>query len=550
VSAELKTKPDSAVSSGTADLSGRKQMVGNVLASWGGQLTFIIAGFIMPRMIDLHLGQSLLGVWDFSWSLVGYFSLVQVGIVSSISRYVALHRANHDHQGINRSVSSVTCILVLMAVVIVLLTIGSVAFMGTLKKEALGDHLADARWVVLLLGLEMAVQTAFASFGGVITGCHRWGIHNAITAGSYLVTVVGMIMALILGGGLRAMAIIHFSCEMVAWVARCFIAYRVCPKLSVRFAHATRETALTMFKYGSKAWAPSLADLILNQTTNVLIATSMGPAALAIYARSRNLVKYARELVMKMAAVLVASVSSLHAAGERGQIQELIIKATRYSAFLTLPITTLLAISGGPFLHMWMGSRYADGWVVGILAVGHTGAILQLPVLAILAGMNQHGRLAVANTVGSIVAALNVALVLAWMKQDLVWVALAGTWPLAVMNLVYAPIHTCRRTGLSIGKYFKEAFLFPLICMVPFAACLLAGRVLFADRPTIAFLSGAILGAVLLAPIYWRYVIPPSLKRTLLKRLKCNSRISGAPAIASAAGASGAPAGPEGTIHP
>ena len=501
-------------------MTGRQEMVANVLASWGGQFIFIIAGFVMPRMIDRHLGQSLLGVWDFSWSLVGYFGLVQVGIVASISRYVAMHRANGDEQGINRSVSSVTCVLLLMAGVIALLAVSTVAWMGTFNADALGDHLPDARWVVLLLGFEMAVQTAFAAFGGVITGCHRWGIHNAINAGSYFLTIVGMIVALLMGGGLRTMAAIHFSCELVAWAARCFIAYRICPSLSVRFAHATRETSLAMFTFGGKAWAPSVVDLVLNQTTNVLIAAYLGPAALAIYARSRNLVKYARDLVMKMAAVLVASVSSLHAMGERDQIQELIIKAARYSAFLTLPITMLLAISGGPLLHLWMGERYANGLLVGILAVGHTGAILQLPVMAILTGMNRHGQIAIANMVGSGIAALGVVCVLGWLKLGLVWVAFAGTWPLVVVNFVYAPVHICRRIGLPLGKYLKEAFLFPLVCMLPFVICLVAARLLLPARPAMAFLAGGAVGALLLVPIYCRHVIPPSLKRTLLHKIR------------------------------
>lgn len=502
------------------DATGRTQMVANVLASWGGQFIFIIAGFIMPRLIDRQLGQSLLGVWDFSWSVVGYFGLVQVGIVASISRYVAMHRTSGDQSGINRAVSSVSCLLVPMAGLIVLLTIGTVAGMGSLAKDSLGENLSDARWVVLLLGLEIAVQTAFSGFGGVITGCHRWGIHNAITAGSYFVTVVGMITALLLGGGLRAMAAIHFSCELAAWGARYFVAHRICPGLSVGLRHATRDTTRTMFRYGAKSWAPGIADLVLNQTINVVIAASLGPAALAVYARSRNLVKYARDLVTKMAAVLVTSVSSLHATGEREQIQELILKATRYSAFLTLPITLLLAVSGGPLLRVWMGERYADGWLVGLLALGHTGSILQLPVLGILAGMNRHGRLALANALGSAVAALGVVIVLKGLKLGLVEVAVAGTWPLVLVNLIYAPVHTCRVSGLSLAKYVREAFLFPLLCQVPFILCLISARLLFPERPALAFFGGGVAGALLLAPIYWRHVVPPSIKQALIRRIR------------------------------
>jgi O-antigen/teichoic acid export membrane protein len=274
-----------------------------------------------------------------------------------------------------------------------------------------------------------------------------------------------------------------------------------------------------MFKFGSKAWLPSVAELVLVQTTNILIAASMGPAPLAVFSRSRNLVKYARDLVVRMAAVLVASVSSLQAAGEDEKIRDLIIKATRYAAFLTLPVTVLLAILGEPLLHVWMGARYADGPLLAVLAVGYFGSTLQLPVMAILSGMNRHGRLAAANMIGSAIATAAVAVVLLWMNLGLTSSAIAATLPLAVINLVYAPLHIRHRTGLSLTKYFREAFWFPLICMVPFALCLAIARWVFPANPMLAFAGGGVAGGLILVPIYWRYVIPGSLKAALIRKL-------------------------------
>jgi hypothetical protein len=53
----------------------------------------MVSGFLVPRLIDRNLGQDALGIWDFAWSLVVYFNLVQMGIIGSISRSVAFHRA-------------------------------------------------------------------------------------------------------------------------------------------------------------------------------------------------------------------------------------------------------------------------------------------------------------------------------------------------------------------------------------------------------------------------------------------------------------------------
>ncbi|MCH8193555.1 MAG: hypothetical protein IIA65_06015, partial [Planctomycetes bacterium] len=122
------------------DVTGRDQLVSNVLFSWASHLVFVAAGFIMPRMIDNHLGQELLGVWDFGWSLVAYFSLVNAGINSSINRYVAKYYGARDIAGVNDVASSGLCVLGLAAVVVFGLTIGVFLLIPTWFRERLPDH--------------------------------------------------------------------------------------------------------------------------------------------------------------------------------------------------------------------------------------------------------------------------------------------------------------------------------------------------------------------------------------------------------------------------
>jgi O-antigen/teichoic acid export membrane protein len=516
------------MASSKQDLTGRKNMAGNVLASWAGQGIFIIAGFVMPRMIDRRLGQELLGVWDFSWSLVSYFSLVQVGVIGSISRYVAMHQAKNDGDGVNRSISSAACILLVMAGIIASLALGAFFSLGWFRGAALGVYLQDARWVVLILGLEIALQTVSSVYAGILTGSHRWGIHNAINAASYFFSVAGMITALLLGRGLRTLALIHFLGEAGSAVARYFFSHRICPALRIRLSLARWETVREMLRYGTKSWVPSIGDLILNQTTSVLIFTCLGPAgpaSLAVFSRSRSLVRYVRDLVMKMAGVLTASVGSLYAAGEHRQIQDLVIKATRYSAYLALPMAMVLLIAGGPILHLWMGARYASAGVVAVLTIGQTAAVLQLPALAILAGMNRHGRVALANGLGSIVAVIAVWVTLGVLKMGLLPVAIAVTAPLLFVNLVYSPLNTCRSIDLSVVIFFKRALLSPLLGTLPMAVCLLGARWLLPDRPTISLIVGCALGGTILLPLYWHYVLPSSLKKMVLKRLSREKRL-------------------------
>lgn len=95
------------------NLSGRRALARNVMYSWSGHAVFVLAGFIIPRVIDRKIGQTALGIWDFGWSIVNYFWLAQAGIGSSVNRHVAKYRAKGESEALNCVVSSVMCVQLL-----------------------------------------------------------------------------------------------------------------------------------------------------------------------------------------------------------------------------------------------------------------------------------------------------------------------------------------------------------------------------------------------------------------------------------------------------
>jgi O-antigen/teichoic acid export membrane protein len=501
------------------DVSGRQQLVRNVLMSWISQLIFVVAGFIMPRLIDHQLGREMLGLWDFSWTIVAYFSLVQMGVVGSINRYVATHKATGDIAGVNRCVSSILLVLLAMAGLIVILSFGTAFALPLLLGEHLRAFQKELAWVVLALGLATAVQTASAVYGGVLTGCHQWGIHNGLYAGGYMVTVAGMVGVLLAGGGLRGLATVQLLGELLPAAARMFFAYRACPGLSLSPRHADAKTARSMMHFGGKSFVPQIADLLLNQTVNVMIIASLGPAALALFARPRSLVLQTRSLIFKMAAVLVPSVSSLQALGDHRRIQELVIKSTRYACCLTLPVTVTLITMGSPVLVVWMGPDYKNGIVLALLAFGYTTYIVQAPTIGILGGMNLHGRPAIMHLIACAISVGAVAMALLVFHLDLAWVAAAVCTPLALLNAIYVPYYVCRRLNLSGREYFWNALAEPVLYMVPACVVLLLARWLLWTRPLIALPVGVALAALITIPIYWQRVLPETLKKKIRSRL-------------------------------
>lgn len=490
------------------DLTGRSRMAWNVIVSWAGQFVFIVAGFIMPRMIDRKLGQETLGIWDFSWSMIAYFGLIQVGIGSSVNRYVAKYRACGEMERVSEVVSSIVFIQGLMGIAILSLS-GLVTYLlPSFWGDRLGRQLGDAQVVLLTLGASLAVQVALAAFTGVITGCHRWDIHNYIKAGWYAVTVVIMIILLHLGLGIRSLAVVSLMGLLLADINSVVWALALCPGMQVSIRFVRLSMAREAFAFGIKTVVPRIGDLLLNQTSSILIAAFLGPAALALYSRPRSLVQHTGMLVSKLAFVLTPTASALHSTNHRQELGDLLVSATKYAAFISLPITIGLSIMGGPLLLFWMGPNYVNGTLIAIIALGSFSMFTFMPARNILIGMNAHGRPGIVHLVMSVCSVGVVFIALGPLKLHLEGVAMAVGLSVTIAYGIYLPAYTSRRLGIPWSLFLWGALGTPVLAMIPLTLCLLVFRIVMSDQPVRSLAFAMLGGGVVLAITYWCCVLP------------------------------------------
>jgi O-antigen/teichoic acid export membrane protein len=496
------------------EFTGRSRLVSNVLFTWASQMVFFVAGFIMPRMIDHKLGQEVLGVWDFSWSLVSYFRFIDFGLTSSINWYVARHWGKQEIAQINRVVSSATLALTVAALGILLATAGVVFLLPHWLGPQLQQHVRETQKCVLWLGAMLAFGAATGPFNAVLTGCHQWKLQSIRITVWQCITVTGMFVALSLGAGLATLAAITAIGQSLGSVTIVALAYRVCPGLRLQRSLINWQTIRELYIYSGKTLLPTFSEMLLNQTASILILGSLGPAALAIFSRPRSLTRQLDSLVRKMAMILTPTTSSLNACGHVDEIKSLLVKLVRYSLYLALPLVLLLTIFGGQIIHLWMGGSYANATLTAVLALGFLAACIQTPIFYMLEGLNAHGRAGVWQFLASALSALAVFFALRQLNSGLVGAAMAVTLPLLIVNFFCLPWLLCRRVGLKLRTFYFEVALLPLVHLLPFAVALAAGRLLM-ERHLILAVVVCALGSATLAVIYWRSVLPRTLKNGL-----------------------------------
>jgi len=499
--------PSTPASTGTCsadpDLTGRNRRTYNVIVGWLGQLVFVASGFILPRMINTHLGKETLGIWDFAWSLITYFDFVYGGLISSVNRYVAKHRAVGDIDGVNTSVNSVFVVLLFFAILIALLSTSAFFLLPIFMQEKLGPQLEDAQWVVLYLGLGLAVKIGLAVFGGILTGCHRWDLQHGINAANRLVTLIGMIMVLSLGGGLPTLALVYFCLETLVFGSRCSLVFRICPGLRINPRLARRGTIMNMWRFGLKTLLPDLGDLLSNQTFNLFLIWFLGPAALAGYNRPKNLVRNIQTFVRRYAFTLTPTASSLQAMSAEREIRELFIQSCQTGAYIVFPMITVLSIIGGPILQVWMGPEYADDILPMILALGYLPFLLQLPRNSLLQGFNSHGWPGLFKFIASVAGIGSAYITLSFFHSSITETAIALFLPFWISEFIATPLFAAKKHQFSLREYWLTGILKPLLLMTPMILCLFVFKSIYANYPVKIVLVGIPAGLLCFLIAYW-----------------------------------------------
>ena len=503
------------------DLTGQDRFAWNLLVSWASHLVLIFSGFVMPRLVDDRVGQDLLGIWDFGWSFVSYLSLVGLGMGACFNRYIAKHRAEGDFDSLNKVANSAVFVQIIFSSVTALCTISFYFLLPIYFSDVLHQNIQMAQWVVLFLGLSVSVRMIAGSASGLLTGYHRWDTHNALHAGDSILSLILMIIALYFTDlSVAGMAFGYLFSTIIFETLRFVCVSRVCKEFKFNLRVANFATCKEMLIFGIKSMLSNIPPIILLQTISIMLVSTIGPAALAVFARPMALTKQVKTFMTKFTLMLTPTTGSMQGTGDMNAIRSLFVTTTTLSFAFTLPSLGFLFIYGDVILRYWMGSEYALSSLVMILAFGQLLPMGQDTSLRILMGMNQHGRISLIAFV-SVFLFFGIGLFFSGITNwELTTAALLFVIP---MNIVYGfivPIYTCRELKLSWFRYIQKCFIMPVIYILPFLTLLFWSRQAFNSNDLNLALFAFLLAGIVTVTIYFIYLVPKEMQQKAFSKCK------------------------------
>jgi O-antigen/teichoic acid export membrane protein len=391
-----------------------------------------------------------------------------------VVRYVARFEAIRDQDALNRVFSTSLCIFSAAGAAVLAIAL-ALAFPAFALLHLPADLAGEGRWMLVLLGVNLALGLPMSVFACVLEGLGRYPAKSAIRTLGLLIRSFLFLVVLRRGGGLVALAVTITGYSLLEHAAMAVAARRYLPGLRFSLRLVNRATFRAIRGYSIDALLAMVAGRISFQTDALVIGAFLAPAHITFFMVAGRLVEYAKDSMRVATTVLTPAVSALDARGDHAGIRAVLVNSTRYVLWLILPIQLGLLLLGKSFLTLWMGADYAtlSGPTLLLLALPLPLALSQSVSARVLYGIGRlrwFARAVMAEAAANLMLSV---LLVRWYGIE--GVALGTVLPNVVVNVIMV-VYVCRTLGVPLGEYLQQAWVRPCAVAVLLALAWLAAR--------------------------------------------------------------------------
>src|SRR6266568_60913 len=452
----------------------KREIIKNVSSSWFSLGVNILVGIFLSPFILHRLGNTAYGAWVLAFSVTGYYGLFDLGIRSSVIRYVSTYTSTNDIEGLSKLINTSLAGYTVIGAAAMMVTLVVSMYLGSLFRMP-ADFLPTARVLFLMVGTAVALGFPAGVFGGILEGLNRFYFVNATNLVSTLLRAMLIVLALTHGYGLLMVAFVTVALPLLGSLVRAVIVLRLLP-LRFGWKYLDRGSLREIASYSSVSFMLMIAYKLRFKTDEVILSTFLSVVAVSFISNANRLVDYTVEVVSSLAQIFVPMSGQSDAKGDMDRLRKIFVAGNRACALIIFPIAVILLILGKSVIEAWVGRRYvATSYpVLLVLLIPSTFMLAQAASARTLFGMAKHKTLAVVTLMEG-VANLILSIILV-RRFGILGDAVGTAIPLTCTTLWFLPRHLCRVLGLRVRTYLRQAFVLPLALTMPLIAVLLLMR--------------------------------------------------------------------------
>lgn len=478
-------------------------------------------GLVLTPFIIRSLGKSEYGLYTMIGALVGYMTVLDFGLNSTIIRFVAKYRAEKDKKGEENFLAHSFLIYGFVALIVVCLGMTLYFNLDTLYSNTLTfDQLKKAKIMFLVLIFNLAISLPGGAFTGICSGYEEFVLPRIANIVRYIFRSLLVVGLLLLGGDAVGIVIVDTIMNILIIAVNMTIAFK---KLNVKIKlHQFERSLLKIIaRYSIWIFVFAIVHQLRWQAGQLVLGLTFSTSVVAIYAVAITLGNYYGAFSSAIASVFLPRATQMVAANATPkELTDMFIKISRVILLVLLYIFGGFILVGKDFIYFWVGNGFSEVYLyVIIIMFGLTFILSQGFGNNILEAKNKlkfRGYLILTLTISGLVYGSFLA------KEFQGFGMIIGTVVFMLLERVVMTWYYSSKIELQMIRYYKEiSLLFIMSALVILISNLISQ---YLPSYSVKYLIVRVIGySMLFITTFW-FILTPS-EKLLVNSLKLKLKI-------------------------
>ena len=354
----------------------------------GQALPLLVAVVAMPFVVR-GLGTERFGLLSLAWVVMGYFTILDLGLGRATTKYVAEALGKGEGRRVSQIIWTAASVQAIMG------AIGAFALFGLtdlLVNRILNipiELLDEARLTFHLLAQGIPVVMITSSFSGVLEAAQRFDLINAVKIPSSILTYLLPLVGLFLGLGLPGIVALILLARFGALIA--FVAMNLSIRPELREYSASTNLLAPLFSYGGWITISNIISPFLVYLDRFLIGSILTISAVAYYSAPYEAVTRLWIISGSLTMTLFPVFSTLGEGDNSGRQGFLFSRSVKYILLTTGVAVVVICLFAEEILQIWLGADFVreSTTVLQVLAIGVLVNSLAYAPFALLQGIGR-----------------------------------------------------------------------------------------------------------------------------------------------------------------
>ena len=437
----------------------QKKIAINTITSWINMFSNAFVLIFLAKYLLHILSEKEFGMFQYVISLQSTLLFLDMGLGSTVNRFVSHLTTTEDYLKLNKIVSFVNVIFVVMGVIAVIIMTILGSFLPYLVIGGDANLYNSGFKLIVLIGITMFLRFLGYAPCNVLYGIQRYDIVNMTLTMSSIVRASLIVISLnFINDRLLCIGICFIICAILETGVFWIMAYNKYQQFKWDFWGVDKEIVKEVLGFSIFVLIVAFTTMLINNSPTILAGKFLGAKAVTYVSIPILVLGQVQRISGGFAFPLVPVVGSLYAKDNTEDISVLWKKCTQYCAFMCFPIGGISIIFGQEMFE-WFREGLGWTWVLlGIMMYPLLFRTTQRVSYAVMMGLGFIKPLAIAQIcILTLILILTTVLCLLF-DFGIYGIVLGNSIPLLLLGVVIQPLIVCKKLDKKYFNYMCYAY--------------------------------------------------------------------------------------------